>query len=256
MTERRTIRAGELLAIAPGYVHQLGADMWWDNGPPVPANETIGPVTVVCVRGVLDHHTCNGGGDSYDDLIKRITDACDGDSRYIVLRVDSPGGVVSGLNECSDEIRRCAKERGKKLVAYIDEMATSAAYALSCACSEIICPKAAILGSIGVISSMVSYAAMNEARGIQVITVTSGECKADGHPDAPITDAAVKRERARVEKFAKQFFKLAGKSRGLDPEDLRSYQAGLFVGGDAVRAGLADAVMGWRELVDTLSGAF
>ena len=251
---RRPIRSGEALAIAPGYTHSLGADMWWDFVPGAPANESEAGVTVVHVRGVLDHH--EGWGDSYDALLKRWGEACEGGGGTIVLRVDSPGGVVSGLNECSRELRQIAKDARKTTIAYVDELATSAAYALSCSCSEIVCPRSAILGSVGVISTMVSYAAQHEALGVQVVTITSGECKADGHPDTPIGTAAVKRERARVEKFADQFFRLAGKARGLDPEDLRSYQAGLFVGGDAVRAGLADAVMSWRELIASLSATF
>ena len=250
-TTRRVIRSGELLAVAPGYVHALGADMWWDNVPAAPPNEVLGPVCVVHVRGVLDHHE-SGAGDSYDAICKRVGEACQSGARTIVLRIDSPGGVVSGLNECVAEVAALAKDSRKPLVCYVGEMACSAAYAMACSCSEIVCPKSAILGSVGVISSMTSYADANAAHGIQVVTITSGECKSDGHPDTPITDAAVKRERARVEQFASQFYRLAGKSRELDPDVLRSYQAGLFVGKDAVRAGLADAVMGWRELLAAL----
>ena len=251
---RRPIRPGEALAISPGYAHSLGADMWWDFVPGAPPNESEAGVTVVHVRGVLDHH--EGYSDSYDALARRWSEACEGDGQTVVLRVDSPGGVVSGLNECARELRQLAKDARKRTIAFVDEMATSAAYALSCSCQEIICPRSAILGSVGVISTMVSYAASNEAHGVQVVTITSGECKADGHPDTPIGAAAVKRERARVETFADQFFRLAGKARELDPDVLRSYQAGLFVGGDAVRAGLADAVMSWRELIASLSATF
>ena len=251
-TIRRDIRSGELLAVAPGYVHSIGAEMWWDHVPAAPPNETIGQVAVVHIRGVLDHHE-GDGGDSYDAICKRVGEACQSDARTIVLRIDSPGGVVSGLNECVGEIRTLAKEARKRLICYVGEMAASAAYALACSCEEIVCPRSAILGSVGVISSMTSYADANEAHGVKVVTITSGECKADGHPDAPITDGALKRERARVEKFAGQFFRLAGKARALDPDALRSYQAALFVGGDAVRAELADVVMGWRELLAALA---
>jgi ClpP class serine protease len=250
---RRPIRSGEPLAIAPGYAHSLGAEMWWDLGPAVPENVTEGTVTTVYLRGVMDHH--EGFGDSYDALVKRWGEACNDGGRTLALRIDSPGGVVSGLSECVEELSVRAREAGCKTVAYVDGMATSAAFALACSCQEIVCPRSAILGSIGVISTMTSYAEANAQNGVQVVTITSGECKADGHPDSPITDAALARERARVEKFASQFFRLAGRARGLDPEDLRAYQAGLFVGSDAVRAGLADAIMSWRELVAILTDA-
>ncbi len=247
---RRPIRSGEALAIAKGHYHQIGAEMWWDLGPASPKNETIGALTVVTVRGVLDHH--EGFGESYDALVKRWTAACEGGQK-VALRIDSPGGVVSGLDECVGEMREIAASAGALTVAFADGMATSAAYALACSCDEIVTSRAGILGSVGVISSMVSYAAANEAHGVQVVTITSGEAKADGHPDSPITDDAIERERARVETFADQFFDLVSEARALDADEIRGYQAGLFVGRDALRAGLVDAVMPWRELLVMLS---
>ena len=252
---RYAIRNGEALAISPDAIKRDAGGFFLVSGPGVKESDRIGSIAVVHVRGALAHFD-EGEGDSYEAIVARVRAEVEAEEppSAIVLRLETPGGVAAGAYEASRSLR----ELGVRvpIVAYVDEMATSAAYALSCSCSEIVCPRSAILGSVGVISTMVSYAASNEALGIQVVTITSGECKADGHPNTPIGTAAVKRERARVEKFADQFFRLAGKARGLDPEDLRSYQAGLFVGGDAVRAGLADAVMSWRELIASLSATF
>jgi signal peptide peptidase SppA len=226
--------------------------MWFSFGPPVKETEIDRGVAQVFVRGPLEHHD-EGCGDSYEALLCRVQAALTSEAQAVALRIDSPGGVVSGLNQCVAGIRAAQKAARKPLVAYVDEMATSAAYAIACGCSEIVNPPSGILGSVGVISTMVSYAAAAEAAGVQCVVITSGARKADGHPQVPIADAAQKAEKRKVDQLAMQFFQLASKSRGVSVEDLRGLEAGLFLGSAAVRAGLADAILGWRGLLDLLT---
>ncbi len=228
---------------------------FWLWSPPARQNERHGSVAVVHVRGPLEHHTDSAGADSYDDITERVRCATLGDDDVgppsaIVLRIDSPGGVVSGLTEATARIKRTAGDI--PLVAYVDEMAASAAYCLACACDEIVCPRSAILGSIGVISTMVSQAEQDEAMGLQFVTITSGERKADGHPHHPIEADAVAAERKRVDELAKQFWSVVSKARGLPVETIAGYQAGIFLGKAASKAGLADRVTGWDELLSSL----
>lgn len=142
------------------------------------------------------------------------------------------------------------------MTAFVDEMATSAAFGLACTCDEIIVPGSGFVGSIGVISTMVSYAENMAKLGIQCVVITSGARKADGHPNVPISDGAQKAERQRVDDLAKDFFKMASKARGLSVDEVRGFEAGLFVGKRAVRAGLADAVMNWSDLAEMLRGGW
>ena len=252
---RREVNSGEAMAMSYGGKWGLQSSpqaMWFCFGPPVKENEIANGVAQVFVRGPLEHHD-EGWGDSYDALTARVRAAHASEAREVVLRVDSPGGVVAGLNQCVAELVDVRKSSRKRQICYVDEMATSAAYALACSCDEIVTPPSGISGSVGVISTMISYAAQAEAHGIQCIVITSGARKADGHPQVPITDGAQKAEKARVDKLAMQFFKLAARSRGVSVDQLRGLEAGLFLGGDAVRAGLADAVLGWRGLLEMLS---
>jgi ClpP class serine protease len=254
-TGRREDHSGEAMAMSYGGKWGLQSNaeaMWFSFGPEVKENIVEGQIAQVFCRGPLEHHD-EGGGDSYDALYDRVQCALGSEARRVVLRIDSPGGVVAGLSECVASIQAERKRLGKPLYCLIDEMATSAGYALACACDEIILPPSGLTGSVGIISTMISYAAAAERRGVQCVVLTSGAAKSDGHPNVPITDQAAAREQARVEKLAVQFFKLAGKARGLSVDTLRGYQAGLFLGGQAVKNGLADAVMGWRELQATLA---
>ncbi len=213
-------------------------------------NEQRGNVCVVTVRGPLEHHDC-GYGDSYDGIAARLSAAFANDeTKCVVLRIDSPGGVVSGLNQTVYSMR---KGKTKPVYVYVDEMACSAAFALACIGDEIIVPSSGIVGSIGVISTICEQTGADKKAGLNFVTITSGARKADGHPHVPLSDGAVKAETARVEKLAQQFFKLVERARGIDAQPL---QAGIFLGKDGVAKGLADDVMGFDAMMAKISLAY
>jgi signal peptide peptidase SppA len=233
---------------------------------PLP-NERRGDVAIVHVRGELEHHEEEGGcAESYEGIRKKWADALAGRTdddedaddalgppKVIVMVIDSPGGVVSGLNETVKALQRLRRENPEvRTIAYCNEMAASAAYALACACEKIIAPPSAIVGSIGVISTMVSQARHDQKEGLDVRLLTSGTRKADGHPHAPISDTAVAVEQRRVDKLAAAFFAIAAKARGLSIDKIRALQAGIFLGKDAIRFKLVDEVKSLGARASTL----
>lgn len=251
--KQRPIRTGELLAVDPRAVQRDANGLLFLIGaPPPPDNERIGDVAVVHVRGELGHHA-DEGQDNYDAIVVRVAAALEGEDegppKALVLCIDSRGGVVAGLNETVKEIRKAARAAGVATYAYINELAASAAYAMACACDEIAMPRAAIVGSVGTISTMVSCAKADEKAGLDFRLVTSGARKADGHVHAPITDDAIAAEQRHVDAAAQEFFRLVGKVRGLKPAQVEGYEAGLFRGADALAAGLADAILGWDDFL-------
>lgn len=259
---RRAIRRGELLAIREQAVHHDGpAAFFWLFGPPVYENERVGSVEVVRVNGPLEHHD-DGMGDSYECIVKRVKDAFDGKHRdgsevgipsAVVMRLDTPGGVVAGLHETVVSLRAMAAQYKIPLIGYVDETAYSAGYALSCACSELYLPRSGFCGSIGVISTLVDQTEKDKKDGYRFVVLTSGARKADGHPHVPITDAVVDEEAPRVEQLAMQFYKDVRKARGLSIDTIRGFEAKRFLGAEAVKAGVADGIMGWDELIGTLN---
>lgn len=262
MSERR-VKPGEALAMTSTRLHQDRKGFFWMLGAAPLPNERKDDVVIVHVRGELEHHTSNFGSESYEGILEKFRAAYAGEGidaetgettsdppKSIILCLDSPGGVVSGFTACVEELQRMrAANPDIKVTCYVNEMAASAAYALACSCDEIVCPPSAILGSIGVISTMISQAARDQKDGFDVRLLTSGARKADGHPHAPISDAAVAAETARVEKLALAFFRLAGKARGMSIDKLRSLQAGIYLGKDAIRAGLADRLAAYSDLL-------
>lgn len=249
---RHALRPGEYLAISPDAIQRDQDGFFFLLGPDAPATETVGSVAVVHVRGALAHYK-TGGGDSYEAIEERVKAALGTAPSAVVLRIESPGGVVAGLNETVYRLRTASESAGIPLIAYVDEMAASAAYAIACSCSEIFAPPSAIIGSVGTISTMVSQARKDAADGYDFRLITSGTRKADGHLHAPITDAAVAAEERRNADLAAQFYKLVSEVRPLVPKRLEQLQASIYLGKQAAKQGLIDDVWSFDELLAGLN---
>jgi ClpP class serine protease len=242
--KRYAMRVGEPLAIDPSAIRRDGDGFYLMMGDaPAPENETLGSVVVVHVRGALTQFK-GDGGDSYEAIVERTAEAFAQDPKpsTVVYRISSPGGVVAGLFECAAKLRRMAKSAGVELVGFVDELAASAAYGICCGCSTLYAPASAVIGSIGVISTMCSVVGADEAQGVEYRLITSGARKADGHLHAPITDAGEKAERSRNADLAAQFFALAASARKVSTSKIAALEAGIFLGKKAEKVGLIDEV--------------
>ena len=80
-----------------------------------PPNEDIGDdMEVVYVRGPLEHHL-SPCADSYEALRMRFGAALECKPKIILLRIDSPGGAVSGLNETVRDMFVAAQNNGVRV---------------------------------------------------------------------------------------------------------------------------------------------
>lgn len=213
---------------------------------------TRGGVAIVGIEGPLSHKP-SWFGDSYESIRARVEAAAsDPDVHSIVLKIDSYGGVVSGCYATVDAIRQAAASAGKRLVAYVDEAAFSAAYALACAADEIVIPKVGGVGSIGCLQILVDATGMDKQQGLAFHFVASGEKKAQGNPHAGIDDATLATAQEHVDALAVMFFEIVAESRGISVDAVRALEAGCFFGADAVSKGLADTIASLDEVIDQL----
>jgi ClpP class serine protease len=226
--------------------------IFWDAREPAPPEVKPGNVAIVRVFGPLMSHA-DWCFDSYDAIKARVTAAIDLKPSAIVLSLDSPGGLVSGCFDAANDIRRACDAAGVKLYAHCTGQTCSAAYALASVADAIVTPSSAEVGSIGCVAEIVSYAAADKAYGVDRRIISSGKRKSDGNPSLPITDEAEAALTARVMRLADLFFAHVAEHRGIDVDDVRALEAGIFVGEDAVSNGLADEVMSLDELVAAIA---
>lgn len=158
------------------------------------------------------------------------------------FEVDSFGGEVTGAFSCADAIFELSRE--KPTIAILTDHACSAGYLLASACRAVIVPKNGYVGSIGVIALHVAYPRALEEAGIDVTILAAGAHKADFNPYEALPKDVADRFRAEIEAERQMFAEAVGRYRGdrLTKDAALATEAQTFLGADAVKAGLADAV--------------
>ena len=215
--------------------------------------QTVDGNAVIEIRGPLEHHH-GWWCDSYEAILDRVTDACTGPATAIILKVDSPGGELFGCFDAARAIRSRCKAAGKRLVAYVEGCACSAAYALACAADEIVISETAFAGSIGILITRVDMTARDAREGVGFALVVSGKRKADGHPHASLTTPELEAMQAQCDALAELFYELVASLRsGVSTDAVRALEADVFHGPRAVEVGLANSVASWDQLLAMLA---
>lgn len=212
-----------------------------------------GQVAVIGVRGPLMHHADYGCA-SYDGLKSRVAEALATPAPYLLLSIDSPGGLLAGCLDCVSEVRAMVAAAGKRIFAYVDSMSASAAYALCLIGERVFVPVTGQVGSIGVIETLVDCTAADASAGVRFHVITSGARKADSHPHVPKTEGALQAYQDDVDRMAAIFFDAVATYRpGVNSDSVRALQAGVLVGAEAIAAGLADQIATEDEVVALLN---
>lgn len=218
-------------------------------------------VAIVPVHGVLSKRmnmfSRISGGASTELLARDIRQALD-DPRVgaLVLDIDSPGGQVDGVQTLADQIYEA---RGSKpIVAFADGKMASGAYWIGSAAEEIyLSGETVIVGSIGVVTQHVDYSKMEERVGIKTTEITAGKYKRIASEHAPLTDDGRAYIQSQIDEVYTVMVNSIARNRGVDADTVLKNMADgrLFIGKQAINAGLADGVSTLDALIsDLLAG--
>lgn len=94
----------------------------------------------------------------------------------VLLRLDSPGGVVNGYGLAASQLSRLRQAKLKLTVA-IDKMAASGGYMMAAVADHIVAAPFAIVGSIGVVTQMPNFHQFLKQKHIDFEQITAGEYK-------------------------------------------------------------------------------
>ncbi len=202
-------------------------------------------IAVIPIYGTLVRRTqgleAQSGLTSYAGIAQSLETAlADPGVAAILLDIDSPGGESSGVFDLADRIR--AATAIKPVWAVANDMAFSAAYALGSAASRLIVSRTGGVGSIGVIAMHVDQSVKDQQDGIAYTAVFAGDRKNDLNPHAPISGEAHSFLQGEVNRIYDLFATTVAKHRGMGVNTIKSTQAALYFGADAVASGLADDV--------------
>lgn len=94
----------------------------------------------------------------------------------VVVRLESPGGVVHGYGLAAAQLVRL-REAGFHLTICVDKVAASGGYMMACIANEIVAAPFAILGSIGVVAQLPNFNKLLKEHNIDYEVFTAGEYK-------------------------------------------------------------------------------
>jgi len=220
----------------------------------------IGSAAVIPVEGVIAKYArqVNGcsqpRGTSVEILSRQLSEAV-GDERAkrIVLHVESPGGSVAGLADLADAVY--AATFSKPVIAFIDDMAASAAYWIASQASRVYANQTAMIGSIGVYTLYLDSSRYHEDAGLHFIIIRSGANKGVGNVGIPITDENVKQVQTEIDHYFSMFKTAVMRGRGdrgMTAESLDEIADGrVFIGSDAIGVRLIDGIKTFGRALST-----
>lgn len=198
-------------------------------------------VAVVEIKGVITESKEVIG------LIKRFRE--DDDIKAIVLRIDSPGGVVGPSQEIYREIRKTVAE--KKVITSMGSIAASGGYYIAAGSDGIVANPGTITGSIGVIMAYTNFKKLFDKIGMSPVVIKSGEFKDVGSPAREMTPSEKKVLQDFVDQTHRQFIHAVSEGRNLNVNKVSALADGrIFTGEEAVKQGLVDRLGNLEDAVE------
>lgn len=94
----------------------------------------------------------------------------------VLLRLESPGGMVHGYGLAASQLARL-KQVGIKLTVAVDKVAASGGYMMACVADKIVAAPFAIIGSVGVVAQVPNIHRLLKKHDVDVDVMTAGEFK-------------------------------------------------------------------------------
>jgi protease-4 len=241
MTRRLTVIAAALLvylAVAVLFVVVVATLSRSGEGGPA----LFGPrVAVVELEGII----IDG-----EDVLRDLKAHRDNPMvRAVVMRINSPGGVVGPTQEIHDAILRL-RRAGKPVVASLGSVAASGGYYAAVACDQIYANPGTLTGSIGVIMQMANLENLMKKVGVNYVVVKAGHFKDLGNISRAMTPEERRVLQELLDDVHGQFIGAVAAGRKLDRADVVRFADGrVFSGTQAKTLKMIDELGGLEDAV-------
>jgi protease-4 len=160
----------------------------------------------------------------------------------ILIRVNSPGGVVTPSHEIYEEIRRI-RDDGTPIIVSMGTLAASGGYYVSAPASRIVAGPQTLTGSIGVIMEFPVLKGVMDKIGVKVEVVKSRVHKDIGSPFREMTDQDRELLQGVVTDAYDQFVSIVSAEREIPEDSVRAFADGrIMTGRQALALGLVDTL--------------
>ncbi len=218
------------------------------------ARASFDKIAVITMRGLISSSLPGTVSDSMVDDMRAALQQARDDSRVkaIVLEIDSPGGEVTASDAIYSAV---VKARARKpVVVYMESLAASGGYYVSCGGKFLMANETTITGSIGVIIQTLNYEQLFNKVGLASVVFKSGKFKDMLNGTRPITPEERELVQNFIMKTYDKFLGIVAKERKLPADLLRNTIADgrILSGKEAFEHKLID---GLGELDDAFSKA-
>ncbi|HEC5279572.1 TPA: protease SohB [Enterobacter cloacae] len=134
--------------------------------------ETLTPrVYVLDFKGSMDAHEVSSLREEVTAVL-----AVAKPQDQVVVRLESPGGVVHGYGLAASQLQRL-REKKIPLTVAVDKVAASGGYMMACVADKIVAAPFSIIGSIGVVAQIPNFNRFLKSKEIDIELHTAGQYK-------------------------------------------------------------------------------
>ena len=170
--------------------------------------------------------------------------------RAVVVRINSPGGVVGPTQELYRSLQRL-REAGKPVVASLGAVAASGGYYVAVAADSIYANPGTLTGSIGVIMQMANLENLMKKVGVDYVVIKAGQFKDTGNVSRPMTPEERRVLQALLDDVHRQFIDAVAEGRKLDRGRVVPFADGrVFSGSQAKSLAMVDELGGLEEAIN------
>ena len=237
-----------------------GYDGEEDSDRPPRLFSQIGNVGVISIAGPLVNNdswiNAFVGRTGYPEIREALIYAATKEGvGAIVLDVNSGGGSVSGVSDTAELIKRIDAEM-VPVHTFSDSIIASAAYWLGSSARTLNIGKVAEAGSIGVLAVHKEFTKALEMEGVKATVMRAGEFKALGSPYEKFSAKAQTELQDQLDYLGQMFTQHVADARGVPypTADSTMGQGRVFIGQQAVSAGLVDSVTSFDAVISKAQG--
>ncbi|NJD39716.1 MAG: signal peptide peptidase SppA [Geobacter sp.] len=153
--------------------------------------------------------------------------------KAVVLRVDSPGGVVGPSQEIYEEVRKLAAK--KKVVVSMGSLAASGGYYIAAPATLIYANPGTITASIGVLIKFSNLEGLFSKLGVSSATIKTGTYKDAGAPDRQLSAEDRAMFQSLINSTHEQFVRAVAEGRKLPIDEVRKIADGRVLSGEQAK---------------------
>src|SRR5262245_8149561 len=186
-----------------------------------------------------------------DDILRDLKSYRDNPLvRAVVVRINSPGGVVAPTQELYRSLRHL-REAGKPVVASLGAVAASGGYYVAVAADSIYANPGTLTGSIGVVMQMANVETLFKKVGVDYVVVKAGQFKDIGNFARPMTPEERRVLQTLLDDVHRQFIDAVAEGRKLDRANVVQFADGrVFSGAQAKSLAMVDELGGLEEAIN------